>query len=415
MSENLLGQETSPYLLQHADNPVHWQPWGTKALAAAKESNKPILLSVGYAACHWCHVMAHESFENEDIAALMNDHFINIKVDREERPDIDAIYQAALAGLGQQGGWPLTMFLTPDGEPFWGGTYFPPDERYGRPGFATVLSRLSQVFQTDMDTVEQNRQALIQHLSGSDRATANDAYLPPDCLSSTAEQLINHIDVDKGGLGGAPKFPNIPVFELLWRTRLETDIPEYGRATEHTLERMCEGGIYDHLGGGFARYSVDADWFAPHFEKMLYDNAQILELMGLVWQRHRDPLLHRRIHETVEWLLRDMIAENGALLPPWMLTAKARKASSTSGIWQKLPNTWAPRPTISARYTLCENTETGRKVAQAPIFSTGYTCRFPLMKWMKRGWSPCGASSDVCAIHAFTQAGMTRSWPTGTG
>ncbi len=312
MSENLLGQETSPYLLQHANNPVHWRPWGPEALAAAKDSNKPILLSVGYAACHWCHVMAHESFENDEIADLMNKHFINIKVDREERPDIDAIYQSALAGLGQQGGWPLTMFLTPDGEPFWGGTYFPPDERYGRPGFGTVLTRLSQVFQTDNDTVEQNRRALLQHLNLSDRATANDAYLPPDCLSSTAEQLITHIDVDKGGLGGAPKFPNIPVFELLWRARLETGIADYGRATEHTLERMCEGGIYDHLGGGFARYSVDAEWFAPHFEKMLYDNAQILEIMGLVWQRHRDPLLHRRIHETVEWLLREMIAENGA-------------------------------------------------------------------------------------------------------
>jgi uncharacterized protein YyaL (SSP411 family) len=312
MSENLLGRETSPYLLQHADNPVHWQPWGPEALASAKKDNKPILLSVGYAACHWCHVMAHESFENDDIAGLMNDHFINIKVDREERPDIDAIYQSALAGLGQQGGWPLTMFLTPDGEPFWGGTYFPPDERYGRPGFSTVLTKLSQVFQTDMETVEQNRRTLLQHLNLSDRASANDAYLPPDCLTSTAEQVISHIDIDKGGLGGAPKFPNIPVFELLWRARLETDIPEYGRATEHTLERMCEGGIYDHLGGGFARYSVDADWFAPHFEKMLYDNAQILEILGMVWQRNNDPLLRRRIHETIDWLKHEMIAENGA-------------------------------------------------------------------------------------------------------
>jgi uncharacterized protein len=312
MSENLLGQETSPYLLQHADNPVHWQPWGPQALSMAKELNKPILLSVGYAACHWCHVMAHESFENDGISALMNEHFINIKVDREERPDIDTIYQSALSALGQQGGWPLTMFLTPDGEPFWGGTYFPPDERYGRPGFASVLKQLSVVYHTEKATVEQNRIALLQHLNSTGRATANDGFLPANCLTQTAEQLLNHIDMDKGGMGGAPKFPNTPVFELLWRACLQTGIAEYGRATEQTVERMCEGGIYDHLGGGFARYSVDAEWFAPHFEKMLYDNAQLLSLLSLVWQRHNDPLLHRRIHETVAWLLREMIAENGA-------------------------------------------------------------------------------------------------------
>ncbi len=312
MSENLLGQETSPYLLQHADNPVHWRPWGPEALAAAKESGKPILLSVGYAACHWCHVMAHESFENDDIAALMNEHFINIKVDREERPDIDSIYQSALGALGQQGGWPLTMFLTPDGEPFWGGTYFPPDDRYGRPGFPRVLEQLSKAFKEDPDTVEQNRVALLDHLNQSSRSTANDSFLPMDALMQSAEQILQHMDMDKGGFGGAPKFPNVPIFEMLWRARLHGGKPDFGKAVEITLERMSEGGIYDHLGGGFARYSVDADWFAPHFEKMLYDNAQILEMLMLVWQRNKDPLLRRRIFETVEWLQREMIAENGA-------------------------------------------------------------------------------------------------------
>ncbi len=312
MTENLLSQETSPYLLQHQDNPVHWRAWGPDALAEAKAANKPILLSVGYAACHWCHVMAHESFENDAIAAVMNDLFINIKVDREERPDIDTIYQSALALLGHQGGWPLTMFLTPDGEPFWGGTYFPSEAKWGRPGFTEVLNRVAEIFHNDTETIEKNRSALVARLSDMARNERDGTTLRHDSVEQVAEKLVRGVDYELGGLSGAPKFPNPPIFRLFWRAWQKTGEQNYRRALTVMLDRMSEGGIYDHLGGGYARYSVDDRWLAPHFEKMLYDNAQIIELLTLVWQEDRNPLFERRLRETVGWLEREMIAENGA-------------------------------------------------------------------------------------------------------
>ncbi|MFN3230641.1 MAG: thioredoxin domain-containing protein [Alphaproteobacteria bacterium] len=312
MSENLLSQETSPYLLQHQDNPVHWRAWGPDALAEAKAANKPILLSVGYAACHWCHVMAHESFEDEAIAAVMNDLFVNIKVDREERPDIDTIYQSALALLGQQGGWPLTMFLTPDGEPFWGGTYFPSEAKWGRPGFTEVLQRVSGIYHTDSETIEKNRSALVDRLNQMASNERDGTTLRHDSVEQVAEKLVRGVDYELGGLNGAPKFPNPPIFRLFWRAWQKTGDQNYRRALTVMLDRMSEGGIYDHLGGGYARYSVDDRWLAPHFEKMLYDNAQIIELLTWVWQEDRNPLFERRIRETVSWLEREMIAENGA-------------------------------------------------------------------------------------------------------
>jgi uncharacterized protein YyaL (SSP411 family) len=312
MTRNLLSQETSPYLLQHKDNPVHWRPWGPAALAEAKAADKPILLSVGYAACHWCHVMAHESFENPDIAGVMNELFVNIKVDREERPDIDSIYMSALHLLGQQGGWPLTMFLTPDGEPFWGGTYFPPEPRWGRPGFADILRRVSQVWREERGTVDQNRLALVQRLNLMAANDRDGGMLRADSLEQLAGKLINSVDFARGGLNGAPKFPNPPIFRLFWQAFRKTDDPGYRRAVTLLLERMSEGGIYDHLGGGYARYSVDDRWLVPHFEKMLYDNAQILELLVAAWRDARDPLFERRVRETVGWALREMVAANGA-------------------------------------------------------------------------------------------------------
>jgi uncharacterized protein len=316
-SRNRLATETSPYLLQHADNPVHWWPWGEEALAEAKRSNRPILLSVGYAACHWCHVMAHESFESPDVAALMNELFVNIKVDREERPDVDAIYMQALQVLGEPGGWPLTMFCTPAGEPFWGGTYFPYPARYGRPSFLDVLRGVSQAFNDKPDEVETNRAGLLQALQ---RKAANKAVefkgdgppIPMELLDRIAQRIAEECDQAWGGLGQAPKFPSPYLFEMLWRGWLrDRDNARLFQSVTVTLDRMCQGGIYDHLGGGFARYATDNEWLIPHFEKMLYDNAQLVDLLTLVWQETKSPLYATRIAETCDWLLREMVADDG--------------------------------------------------------------------------------------------------------
>jgi len=316
MSHNRLAGETSPYLLQHKDNPVHWWPWGEDALAEARASDRPILLSVGYAACHWCHVMAHESFENEAVATRMNDLFVNIKVDREERPDVDALYMQALSLMGEPGGWPLTMFLMPDGRPFTGGTYFPATARYGRPGFVDVLERVSALYRSEQGRVIQAADSLRDALQGGangDTAPADSIALPSlEDQDAWARQLLAHIDPIHGGLVGAPKFPMVTALDTLWRAYRRTGDAALGDAVRLSLDRMAQGGIYDHLGGGFARYSTDEAWLVPHFEKMLYDNAQLLDLMARVWAVDRTPLLKARIEETVDWVAREMIAENGA-------------------------------------------------------------------------------------------------------
>ncbi len=309
--QNRLAHETSPYLLQHKHNPVDWWPWGTEALAEAKRTNKPILLSVGYAACHWCHVMAHESFEDAKTAEVMNDLFVNIKVDREERPDIDQIYMSALHHLGEHGGWPLTMFLTPNAEPFWGGTYFPNTARYGKPAFADLLREVERVFRENPQSVEQNRSALMARLMASARPTERVVIAAPD-LDRAADQLLSLIDPVNGGIRGAPKFPQSMMLEFLWRAGERTNNNRRFAAVELTLARICEGGIYDHLGGGFSRYSVDERWLVPHFEKMLYDNALLLELLAVAYLRSRNDLFRRRAHETVAWLTREMITPEGA-------------------------------------------------------------------------------------------------------
>src|SRR5579883_3030484 len=300
MDRNRLGEETSPYLLQHKDNPVHWQPWGPEALASAAAADKPILLSIGYAACHWCHVMAHESFENPDIAAAMNANFVNIKVDREERPDLDAIYQHALALLGEHGGWPLTMFLTPAGEPRW-----------GRPGFPQVLAGIAATWRRDRDKVANNvgilREAL-QRLGKPEPGTG----IAPELLDRAAERLLREVDPLNGGIGTAPKFPQCGIFELLWRAWRRTGLAPYRDAVLRTLTTICQGGIYDHLGGGFARYATDARWLVPHFEKMLYDNAELIDLLTLVWRETREPLYAARVAETIGWVAREMTVAGGA-------------------------------------------------------------------------------------------------------
>ena len=307
METNLLADETSPYLLQHAHNPVHWRPWGPEALAEAKRRDCPILLSVGYAACHWCHVMAHESFEDAETAKRMNELFVNVKVDREERPDIDHIYMTALHALGQQGGWPMTMFLDPDGKPMYGGTYWPPEPRWGRPSFRQILEGVNAAWRTRRAEMEQNGAALFEHLAQLS-APSPGRGLTPDDLTRAGDGLLRAVDPVHGGIGGAPKFPNAPIFRFFWNEMFRRRDPKFGEAVRTLLEAMSAGGIYDHLGGGYARYSTDAEWLVPHFEKMLYDNAQILELMAQVHALWPDQTFAERARETVGWLFREMRA-----------------------------------------------------------------------------------------------------------
>ena len=308
---NNLDEETSPYLHQHRDNPVHWQPWRQEVLRHAREHDRPILLSVGYAACHWCHVMAHESFENEEIAGVMNDLFVNIKVDREERPDIDAIYQSALQLLGQQGGWPLTMFLTPDGEPFWGGTYFPSAPKFGRPGFTEVLNVVETTYRNQPERVEHNRAALAEALANLSAAQGG-GDVPHDIADTTARRLLDIVDMRFGGLGEAPKFPHVADLDLLLRAWRREGEGAFMQAVEVSADAMARGGIYDHLRGGWARYSVDRYWLAPHFEKMLYDNALLVDFYTRLWLVTGKDLYRRRVEETVAWLQSEMLTGEGA-------------------------------------------------------------------------------------------------------
>ncbi len=314
---NRLANETSPYLLQHKDNPVDWYPWGEEAFAKARAEDKPILLSVGYSSCHWCHVMAHESFENEATAALMNHWFVNIKVDREERPDVDSVYMSAVQALTQSGGWPMTVFMTADGQPFYAGTYFPPADAYGRPGFPRVLEALHEAWINDRSQIVQRAMQVVGHLEQAvARKPAGGSEIAPYLADGAVEVLRDSFDGMWGGFGTAPKFPSPATLEFLLNVHLRN--PGAGRegppALEmvlHTLERMARGGIYDQLGGGFARYSVDERWLVPHFEKMLYDNAQLVRLYLHAWQLTRDPEHERIVRETLDWLEREMLDADG--------------------------------------------------------------------------------------------------------
>lgn len=306
---NFLANETSPYLRQHKDNPVHWQPWGDAAFEQAKALNRPVLLSVGYAACHWCHVMAHESFENEETAGLMNQLFVCIKVDREERPDIDMVYQNALALMGQHGGWPLTMFLTPDREPFWGGTYFPPLPRHGLPGFREVLRGVHESWREQQDKILHNVQALTGALKKMQEQPQGQ-IVSRELLDKIGLYFLSRVDSVNGGIGDAPKFPSLSIIALLWDAYIRTGSDAYKSAVIQSLTHMCQGGIYDHVGGGFCRYSVDSEWLVPHFEKMLYDNALFLSILSEVYRETQNPLFARRIKETAAWMMREMTVTN---------------------------------------------------------------------------------------------------------
>jgi uncharacterized protein YyaL (SSP411 family) len=311
--KNRLAGESSPYLRQHAENPVDWYPWGDEALAAAREQDKPILLSVGYSACHWCHVMAHESFEDAKTAQLMNERFINIKVDREERPDLDQLYQGVVQLMGRGGGWPLTVFLRPDLKPFFGGTYFPKEARYGMPAFSEVLLALDEAYHQRKDQVEEQAsefgqalEALSRHGLGGEKGE-----LKTSDVRAAGEGLAREVDPAHGGFGGAPKFPNPMCVALLFRAWRRGAAPSVRDAALLTLEKMALGGIYDQLGGGFHRYSVDAQWRVPHFEKMLYDNAQLLHLYSEAQQIDPRPLWEKVVRETVGYIVREMTAPSG--------------------------------------------------------------------------------------------------------
>jgi uncharacterized protein len=301
---NRLAQETSPYLLQHKDNPVDWYAWGPDALTRAKEEDKPILVSIGYSACHWCHVMEHESFEDEQTAAEMNSRFVCIKVDREERPDVDAIYMEACQAMTGQGGWPLNVFLTPDQVPFYAGTYFPPEPRHGLPSWRQVLGAIDEAWRTRRAEIEESAGRIVNRLSGGALLQPSEDELDPGLLDQALENLRGAFDPVNGGFGGAPKFPPASTIEFLLR-RGDTDM------TARTLRAMASGGMYDQIGGGFARYSVDAHWIVPHFEKMLYDNALLARAYLHGWQVTGEPLFEQVCRETLDWALREMRADEG--------------------------------------------------------------------------------------------------------
>jgi len=310
---NLLADETSPYLRQHAGNPVHWRAWNPASLMEARDLDKPILLSIGYAACHWCHVMAHESFEDPEVAEVMNRLFVNIKVDREERPDIDQIYMAALTSLGEQGGWPLTIFLTPETKPFWGGTYFPKEPRYGRPGFIQVLKAVAAAWHSDNVRITQSADALTTHVTSRLAVDASPQDVDPAALGSFADAIASMMDPRNGGMRGAPKFPNAPFLHTLWLNWLNSGSHRDRDHVIRTLENMLAGGIYDHVGGGLARYSTDDNWTVPHFEKMLYDNAQLIRLCNWAYAENGNELFRIRIEETIAWLTREMVVAGDGL------------------------------------------------------------------------------------------------------
>ncbi len=303
---NRLEKEISPYLLQHADNPVDWYPWGEEALGKAKQEDKPIFLSIGYSACHWCHVMAHESFEDEDIAEILNQHFVNIKVDREERPDLDTIYMTAVQAMTGSGGWPMSVFLTPEGQPFYGGTYFPPESRYGMPAFSEVLRAVVDAWQNRrQETLTSGEKVAAVLQQQQNPAREDDVELRPETLTRAVENLWDNFDPLNGGWGGSPKFPQPMTLEFLLRRHIAGDQRALEMVTQ-TLDAMAMGGMYDQLGGGFHRYSVDNRWLVPHFEKMLYDNAQLARVYLHAWQVTGDDFYRTITEETLDYVLREM-------------------------------------------------------------------------------------------------------------
>jgi uncharacterized protein YyaL (SSP411 family) len=349
---NRLASETSPYLLQHARNPVHWYPWGDDALARARDEDKPILLSIGYAACHWCHVMAHESFEDDGTAAVMNERFVNVKVDREERPDLDAVYMEAVVAMSGQGGWPMTVFLTPAGEPFYGGTYYPPEPRHGLPSFRQVLEAVAEAWRDRRDDVARSAEQLVDAVRRSAELRPSNEPLTESLLAGAVRGLRAAFEPAYGGWGRAPKFPNAPVLEFLLRRGDEESL---GMVVS-TLDAMAAGGMYDLLGGGFHRYSVDDRWLVPHFEKMLYDNALLVPSYLHAWLVTGDERYRGIAAATIEYLLRELALPEGGF-------ASAQDAD-TDGV-EGLTFTWTPEE--GAPVELLEPFEHGRSILRGDL------------------------------------------------
>ena len=349
---NRLAGETSPYLLQHAGNPVDWYPWGDEALARARDEDKPVLLSIGYAACHWCHVMEHESFENAAIAAVMNEHFVSIKVDREERPDLDAVYMEAVVALSGQGGWPMTVFLTPGGEPFYGGTYYPPEPRHGLPSFPQVLAAIAAAWRDRRDEVATSAAQLVEAVGRSSSLRPSTKPLTGQVLADAVRGLRTSFEPAFGGWGRAPKFPNAPVLEFL----LRRDNDDARIMVTKTLDEMAAGGMYDVLGGGFHRYSVDDRWLVPHFEKMLYDNALLAAAYLHGWLVTGNERYREVTRATVEYMLRELLLPEGGF-------ASAQDAD-TDGV-EGLTFTWTEEEGALAE--LLEPFELGRSIIRGDI------------------------------------------------
>jgi uncharacterized protein len=352
---NRLADETSPYLLQHADNPVDWYPWGDEAFRRAREDDKPVLLSVGYAACHWCHVMEHESFEDDRIAALMNERFVNVKVDREERPDVDALYMDAVVALTGGGGWPLTVFLTPEGEPFFGGTYFPPEPRHGMASFPQLLEAVSRAYRENREDVTRQAQALVDAVRGGAAAAPSSDPLTESLLHEAARALRPLFDPVDGGFGGAPKFPPASALEFLLRMHLRGD-DQALPMVETTLDGMAAGGMYDVVGGGFHRYSVDAAWLVPHFEKMLYDNALLASTYLHAWVVTGKDRYREVVEETIEYALRELALPGGAFA--------SSQDADTEGV-EGLTFTWTAVEGVPAE--LLQPFEEGRSVIRGQL------------------------------------------------
>ena len=352
---NRLGRETSPYLLQHADNPVDWYPWGEEAFSRARDEDKPVLLSVGYAACHWCHVMEHESFEDAETAALMNERFVNVKVDREERPDVDSLYMDAVVALTGHGGWPMTVFLMPDGEPFLGGTYYPPEPRFGMPSFQQVLVAVSDAYRDRRGDVAGQATAIADAIRRSSAMAPSDEPLTEGLLGDAMRGLRAQFDAEWGGWGQAPKFPQPSVLEFLLRMHLRGDADALPMVTT-TLDAMAAGGMYDLVGGGFHRYSVDREWLVPHFEKMLYDNALLAGIYLHAWIVSGDERYRRVVEQTLGYVLRELQLPEGGF-------ASAQDAD-TDGV-EGLTFTWTPEDGV--REELLQPFEHGRFIVRGEL------------------------------------------------